>query len=80
MNDRLKFKNIEKRLSDDIKNRIISILHGVLTAVFTAYHLIADSPKIGGANINYQHFIIISSASYFLYDFIACYYYHLCDI
>ena len=74
-----KYKNLSKKSADDIRNRIISIIHGLTSFILTLYHLIAERPEYGMNISDTQHFIIIFSSSYFFYDSLACGYYGLVD-
>jgi len=64
---------------DDIKNRIVSIVHGLFALFVTGYHIFRDNPQYAEPASNIQHIIMLTSCAYFLYDFIACVYYGLCD-
>jgi len=77
--DKVRIKSLEKKKGDDVKNRIISILHGLMVLVLSLIHIKNDDPQFGSKNTNFQHFIIISSVAYFIYDMLACMYYGLVD-
>jgi hypothetical protein len=85
---KVKFKRISKRNADDIKNRLVSIVHGIVSFWASFYILastiffehIANLPPIGEANFPEHHYLIILSMSYFLYDLLACVYYDLEDM
>eukprot|EP01017_Pseudomicrothorax_dubius_P017057 TRINITY_DN1936_c0_g1_i4.p1 TRINITY_DN1936_c0_g1~~TRINITY_DN1936_c0_g1_i4.p1 ORF type:complete len:264 (+),score=51.90 TRINITY_DN1936_c0_g1_i4:75-866(+) len=72
-------KNLKRKDVDDIKNRIVSILHGLIALVTSAIHIIKDNPAYGNPNTRTQEIIIIMSFGYFFYDMIACAYYKLTD-
>jgi len=78
--DKIRIKSLAKKKGDDVKNRIISILHGIAVLVFTLIHIKNDDPQFGAKNTNFQHFIILSSCAYFIYDMLACLYYGLVDL
>ena len=63
-----------------IKNRIVSIVHGLFGFVYPVMYILNpgnDSCSAGNAS---DKFIITMSISYFIYDFAACLYYELYDI
>jgi len=74
------FKSLKKKESDDVKNRIVSIAHGMFTFLATLYHLKYQDPQFGSPNTSFQLFILISSLSYFFYDTVACVYYGIYDL
>lgn len=69
-----------KKKIDDTKNRIVSIVHGLFALLVSGYHIYRDNPQYTEPSQNIQHIIMLTSLSYFLYDFIACVYYGLCDL
>ena len=75
-----KSNSIEKKYADDIRNRMVSIIHGISTLFLTFYMIIYKNPNFGQKLTNYQIHIIMFSLSYFIYDIIACFYYKLADI
>ncbi|KAL4440769.1 hypothetical protein ABPG74_013750 [Tetrahymena malaccensis] len=79
VNETIKFKNLDKRKSDDTKNRIISIIHGLGCFIYSLRWIMRDDPQFGTLNTNYQMGTILGSTAYFLYDSIACFYYGLLD-
>jgi len=79
VNSSFTFKTLRKRDQDDVKNRIVSIAHGLFTFLATFYHLKNQDPQFGASNTSFQLFILISSLSYFFYDTVACIYYGIYD-
>lgn len=79
VNSSISAKNLKKRDLDDIKNRVISILHGLFSLISTALHIYYDDPQYGTINTAHQEILIIISCGYFFYDMIACAYYKLTD-
>jgi hypothetical protein len=69
-----------KRKIDDVKNRIVSIAHGLFALFVTGYHLYRDNPGYADPATPIQHIINLTSCAYFLYDFVACAYYGLADM
>lgn len=69
-----------KKKIDDIKNRIVSIFHGLFALVVTAYHIFRDQPQFTDSTTTIQHIIMLTSCAYFFYDFLACAYYGLVDM
>lgn len=70
---------LSKKHADDIRNRVVSITHGLFSFVVTTYHIFKHSPMYNEPISDFQHFLIIMSSAYFTYDLIACIYYHLTD-
>jgi len=68
-----------KRKINDIKNRAVSIVHGLFALFVTGYHLYRDNPQYAEPATNIQQVIMLTSCAYFLYDFFACAYYGLID-
>jgi len=75
----LTFPKLTKRENDDIKNRIVSALHGLYAFIAIGYHFWKEQPEYGTTNTPLQHIIILTSAGYVIYDSIACFYYGLYD-
>lgn len=73
------YRNLTKKSSDDIRNRLISISHGLFSFFMTSYHMYKHSPQYNEPISNFQHFLILVSMSYFTYDLLACMYYDLTD-
>jgi len=71
---------ISKREADDLRNRIVSIIHGLFAFFVSGYHIYNDNPQYAQQALPIQHFILLTSAGYFLYDTIACHYYGLTDL
>lgn len=70
---------LSNKHADDIRNRVVSITHGLFSFIVTTYHIIKHSPQYNEPITDFQHFLIIMSMAYFTYDLIACIYYHLTD-
>jgi len=71
---------ISKREADDLRNRIISIFHGLFAFFVSGYHIYNDNPQYADKATPIQHLILLTSGAYFLYDTIACHYYGLSDL
>jgi len=71
---------LDKKKADDIKNRIISIVHGLFALFVSGYHIYRDRPGYTDPSTPIQHIILLTTGAYFLYDFIACAYYGLVDM
>jgi len=65
---------VSKKKVDDIKNRIVSIFHGLFAFVVTSYHIYRDNPEFTDSTSTIQHIIMLTSCAYFTYDCIACAY------
>ena len=64
----------------DMKNRLISIVHGLASFGFCLYYLISRGFNLELPMDYFNSGIISLSFSYFLYDLIACLFYGLWDI
>jgi len=69
-----------KKKIDDVKNRIVSIAHGLFAFFVTGYHIYRDNPQYAEPATPIQHVILLTSCAYFTYDFIACVIYGLADM
>jgi hypothetical protein len=74
-----KSRKVLKKQADDIRNRMISITHGLFSFLMTGYHIIKHCPQYNEPITNFQHILILISVAYFTYDMIACTYYGLTD-
>lgn len=79
VNNTVVIKNIKKKEVDDIKNRIISILHGLTSLTLTGIMLYIERREYGSPNTDFQELIMLVSGGYFFYDMIACSYYGITD-
>ena len=81
VNEKLHFRSkFSKKQSDDMKNRIVATIHGLFAFMVSGYHLANDDPHFLQRSTDIQHFILLTSGAYFLYDWVACYWYGLLDI
>ena len=56
-----------------IQNRVVSIIHAVLSAMLAIVFVAMEKPlEIGGPNTPHQILVLNVSCGYFLYDYIAC--------
>ena len=69
----------ESKEDHDIKNRVVSIIHGLITFTLASQYMISSSEGFCGKNNDRERSIIRVSVSYFIYDFIACLYYGIYD-
>lgn len=63
----------------DVKNRIVSIVHGLAIAICSAPEFYFHPGSCGDPNTTYQKRVIYTAVGYFLYDFSAMAYYGLLD-
>ena len=63
----------------DVRNRIVSIVHGLGLVIFSTYHFYFKYASCGDQNTEFETNSILFSMSYFLYDFVAMMYYGLLD-
>ena len=69
-----------QRKINDLKNRVVSIVHGLFALVVSGYHIYRDNPQYDEPATKIQHIILLTSCAYFIYDFFACAIYGLCDM
>jgi len=74
------FVNSSRKELHDIRNRIISIVHGLVCIVLGGYDVFYNNGYIGQENTPFQVLVTVNSVSYFIYDFIACAMLGLMDI
>lgn len=70
----LSFKSLTKKKSHDVKNRILSIIHGLYCLILSGYQLVKEQSTYAQKSTELQHFIVLTSMGYFIYDFLACEY------
>lgn len=63
----------------DVKNRIVSIIHGLVLVVFSAQEFYLHPGSCGDPNTTFEKRLIYTAVGYFLYDFSAMAYYGLLD-
>ena len=63
----------------DVKNRMVSFLHGATLLIFSAYTYYFMPGSCGDRNTSYDKNLIYCAVGYFLYDFLAMAYYGLLD-
>ena len=63
----------------DVKNRIISVIHGLVLVIFSAKEFYVHPGSCGDTNTMYERRMIYTAVGYFLYDFFAMAYYGLLD-
>jgi hypothetical protein len=69
-----------KKKANDLKNRVVSIIHGLFALAVSGYHLYRDNPQYAAQATQIQHIIMLTSCAYFTYDFFACVFYGLADM
>jgi hypothetical protein len=71
-------KNSPKML--DTKNRVISIVHGLVSFSLACYDILANKPEVSDYVTDFQKQTLLCSLGYFAYDTLACYYHGLFDL
>ena len=64
----------------DVKNRIVSIVHGLVLVIFSAPEFYVYPGSCGDPNTTYEKRLIYTAVGYFLYDFSAMAFYGLLDM
>ena len=63
----------------DVRNRMISFVHGLTLLIFSGYQFYMFQGSCGDPNTTYEKRLIYTAVGYFLYDFSALCYYGLVD-
>lgn len=63
----------------DMRNRIVSFFHGLISLFLAGYHTYFLHSECGQKNTDLEKLIVMNSAGYFFYDFVAMAYYGLLD-
>ncbi len=63
----------------DLKNRMVSFIHGLVSCIVSSYHCSFLKTECGALNLPYQRNALIFSISYFLWDTFAMYFEGLLD-
>ena len=71
--------NLNKMDDLDVRNRIVSIIHGLVCIVFAGYYTLASPLVCGDANTLFEKRLSYFSVGYFCYDLISMGYYGLVD-
>lgn len=79
MNLNLPDKHLNREDYLDMRNRIVSFFHGVISLVLSGYHMYFLQNECGQKNTELETYIILNTVGYFLYDFIAMAYFNLLD-
>ena len=72
-------KTPTKEQNLDLRNRLVSFIHGLLAFLFTGYAFITKRTECGELNNHYQRNVMIFSMSYFTYDLICMHFEGLLD-
>lgn len=72
-------KHLKREDYLDLRNRIVSFFHGTMSLFLSGYHYYFLLGECGQANSDFEKLIILNSAGYFTYDFVAMAYFGLLD-
>ena len=64
----------------DVKNRLVSILHGLILVFFAGYEFYFKPGSCGDDNTSFEQRLMTISVGYFIYDFLCMAYYGLLDM
>merc|ERR1712032_510867 len=70
---------LTEKINLDMRNRMVSFIHGVLILLLSAYQVYFAFTECGDATNSTEYFILTLSGGYFCYDFIAMAWYGLLD-
>jgi hypothetical protein len=79
MNLNLPDKHLKRADFLDMRNRIVSFFHGLITMFLAGYHMYFLHSECGQTNTPFEALIIANSGGYFLYDLLAMAYFGLLD-
>ena len=63
----------------DMRNRMVSFIHGFICIFLAGYSTYFLTSECGQKNTEFEKLIVMNSAGYFMYDFIAMAYFGLLD-
>ena len=72
-------KNPTPEQNTDLRNRLVSFIHGLFAFMFTCYAFLLHRTECGELNTPFQRNVMIWSMSYFTYDLICMHYEGLLD-
>ena len=70
---------IERKTYLDLRNRMVSFIHGLAALILTAYQVFFTDQKCGDATNVMEYLILVNSGGYFLYDIIGMWWFGLLD-
>jgi hypothetical protein len=79
MNLNLPDKHLKREEYLDLRNRIVSFVHGTMGLLLSGYHYYFLHTECGWKNTELEKFIITNSFGYFAYDFVVMCYFGLMD-
>ena len=79
MNLNLPDKHLSREDMLDLRNRIVSILHGTVSLTLSAYNTYFLHSQCGDKNTRFEDRLLTFSCGYFFYDFVAMIYLGLMD-
>ena len=71
--------NLKQEVNLDMRNRMVSFIHGLLILLLSAYQVYFAFTECGDATNSTEYFILTVSGGYFCYDFIAMAWFKLLD-
>ena len=72
-------QNLKRAEMLDLRNRMVSIIHGGVSLTVSFYAYFFTAPQCGGINRPLENYILAFSCAYFFYDFIAMGYLGILD-
>ena len=63
----------------DMRNRMVSFIHGILCMNLCAYHMYFGEYACGSKTSNMEYWILVMSSGYFTYDFLSMAWFGLLD-
>ena len=70
---------MDKASDLDVRNRMVSIIHGTILIIFSCYEFYFTPGSCGDKNTVMETRLLYTAIGYFLYDFFAMAYYGLLD-
>jgi hypothetical protein len=64
-------REISKKHELDLRNRVVSFVHGFLAMLAGGYHFLQGGAECGETNTELQRMVMVFSLSYFIYDTFA---------
>ena len=76
----LSYYKIERKTYLDLRNRMVSFVHGIVALALTATQVFFASQICGDSTTTMEYLILVNSGGYFLYDVLGMWWFGLLEI
>lgn len=73
-------KHLSRKDYLDLRNRMSSLVHGLIALALSGYHTFFLAFECGGKNSDFDKMIMMTSVGYFIYDLVVMAYFRLLDL